>query len=554
MKYTLLWLLVLVQSFTVIRSQTNHEIALSYLDSSNQALTLHNRPDNAMLYTMQAEYFAHLDDTLSFKVQSEIFVNYRRIFNTIKRYDLYINYSLLLIKHLREETPNNLKLYFSLGDLGSHHYYREQYDSAGYWFKSALETAKLIDNRLYVAGAANNLGMYYQAIDKSDSAEYFYNMALYTNPKKTRLDSNMYFSTIDNIAKLRLAEKDTNLSIRLLKERMNYMERTRNHGYKKAQTIISLADLYLIRKKPDSVKLFLNKSDYLFNDTHTIFNKEKWFDQAISIKKAFIRLHSFENSTKALVKDYEELSELQGDQFQFLKEKELQSISSIGAFIMKSTELEAAKKQAAIENAKERQEMWLIIFCASLLLLGIFIFLVIVSYKRKLHIQATQKELDQRELQLTKIEKEKLDKELQSHRDDLSDMLMRNKLKDDWNAEIIEHLQRLRNKEGKIEQIEIQKLISELRQRSTIYDRMEVHRQGVDQVNSSFYQKLEEQFPDLTRSEKELAGMIRLNLDGKEIAQLRNIHPSSVRKLRYRLRKKLDINERQDIYEFVQKL
>lgn len=78
--------------------------------------------------------------------------------------------------------------------------------------------------------------------------------------------------------------------------------------------------------------------------------------------------------------------------------------------------------------------------------------------------------------------------------------------------------------------------------------------QNIDSINSEFFSRLEEKFPNLTRGDKELCGMIKINLSTKEIADLKNIDPQSVRKNRQRLRKKLGIDPAQDLYVFLKAL
>lgn len=78
--------------------------------------------------------------------------------------------------------------------------------------------------------------------------------------------------------------------------------------------------------------------------------------------------------------------------------------------------------------------------------------------------------------------------------------------------------------------------------------------QNIDEINAEFFARLDERFPILTKGEKELCGMIKINLTTKEIADLKNIDPQSVRKNRQRLRRKLEIDPSQDLYVFLKAL
>ncbi len=63
-------------------------------------------------------------------------------------------------------------------------------------------------------------------------------------------------------------------------------------------------------------------------------------------------------------------------------------------------------------------------------------------------------------------------------------------------------------------------------------------------VHKGFYDKLNREFPKLTDSDKKLCALLRLNLSTKEIASLMHQNPNSVEVARTRLRKKLDLSNK----------
>ncbi len=73
----------------------------------------------------------------------------------------------------------------------------------------------------------------------------------------------------------------------------------------------------------------------------------------------------------------------------------------------------------------------------------------------------------------------------------------------------------------------------------------------ISEQNSSFIHRLSESFPKMTDNEKRLASLLRLNLSSKEIASILNISPKSVEMNRYRLRKKLKIDPKIPLSDFI---
>jgi DNA-binding CsgD family transcriptional regulator len=79
----------------------------------------------------------------------------------------------------------------------------------------------------------------------------------------------------------------------------------------------------------------------------------------------------------------------------------------------------------------------------------------------------------------------------------------------------------------------------------------EIFKDNVDQVSEVFFMKLDEKFPKLTKNDKRLCALLRLNLSSKEIASVQNIAPSSVDISRHRLRKKLNLASDVNFSEFM---
>lgn len=74
-----------------------------------------------------------------------------------------------------------------------------------------------------------------------------------------------------------------------------------------------------------------------------------------------------------------------------------------------------------------------------------------------------------------------------------------------------------------------------------------------DSVHHNFFKSLEEAYPELNNKDKLLCAYIKMNLLSKEIAPLLNISVRGVEISRYRLRRKLNLGEGDNLAEFLQK-
>lgn len=73
----------------------------------------------------------------------------------------------------------------------------------------------------------------------------------------------------------------------------------------------------------------------------------------------------------------------------------------------------------------------------------------------------------------------------------------------------------------------------------------------LEEADPDFFKRLEKKFDTLTNNELRLAALIRLRLTNKEIASIIHVEPNSVKQSRYRLKKKLDLNQEQDLAKFL---
>lgn len=91
-------------------------------------------------------------------------------------------------------------------------------------------------------------------------------------------------------------------------------------------------------------------------------------------------------------------------------------------------------------------------------------------------------------------------------------------------------------------------------QRMTFRQEMDGFYLQAEKLHKDFSIKLKESFPNLTEQEKKLATLLRLGFSTKEIASLMNISVKSGEISRYRLRKKLNLKQGDNLIQFIKSL
>ncbi|MBZ0242401.1 MAG: hypothetical protein K8F24_04235, partial [Bacteroidales bacterium] len=100
----------------------------------------------------------------------------------------------------------------------------------------------------------------------------------------------------------------------------------------------------------------------------------------------------------------------------------------------------------------------------------------------------------------------------------------------------------------------IKDLVFNVQQNLQIQQELDEFQKTMQQVSEGFAKKLKTRFPNLTKNEERLCTMLKLNLSSKEIAALNNSSVRAIEMGRYRLRKKLKLDQEQNIVGFLQEI
>jgi len=87
---------------------------------------------------------------------------------------------------------------------------------------------------------------------------------------------------------------------------------------------------------------------------------------------------------------------------------------------------------------------------------------------------------------------------------------------------------------------------------NVLWDNLSLFLMQFDEKYPSFFSKVEKKHPGLTRYERVLFAVIFLELETHQVASLLSVSPDSVRKSRYRLKKKLGLKTDDNLYDYIQ--
>ncbi|WP_157491660.1 hypothetical protein [Flammeovirga sp. SJP92] len=145
------------------------------------------------------------------------------------------------------------------------------------------------------------------------------------------------------------------------------------------------------------------------------------------------------------------------------------------------------------------------------------------------------------------VQKQELENQLSLKQNDI-ESINANVLVQMKNKEKVLH--QLEGLSGKTEmKKELQKIIIELRSQLDTDKKLHTLQGNIQDVNAEFSVRLIEQYPVLTKNDRELCAYMKLGMSSKEIAQLRNTTANAINVAKSRLRKKMGLSHNKEIAE-----
>jgi DNA-binding CsgD family transcriptional regulator len=161
----------------------------------------------------------------------------------------------------------------------------------------------------------------------------------------------------------------------------------------------------------------------------------------------------------------------------------------------------------------------------------------------------------QQQAQISKLEHEKLETEIHYKNQELATTTMHLVKKSELLQNIQEELRKISQSTKDPNAVDkIKKVIKVLTADEDLSKDWERFEQYFDHVHSDFLKRLRENYPVLTPKDYRLCAYLKMNLSTKEIAPLMNISVRGVEIARYRLRKKLDLDNNDNLIDFMMRI
>lgn len=295
-----------------------------------------------------------------------------------------------------------------------------------------------------------------------------------------------------------------------------------------------IAKAYLQLNILDSAMIWAEKAAVLAEDN---FSLEKEMANALTLSE----IHAAQGNHRLALDEYKRYSAVKDSIFESEKSRQVLDLQA-------KYETAQRERQIAILEAdaqlKEQTQF-------TLLLGLIFVFIgAIAIINRETKRRKKAQELHESEIKRARLEQEKLQNELEFKNRELVSKALHIAQKNEMLHEIQERLQQHQN-ERENEHTEVDQVIRTLNFDQKMSDHWDQFTQTFTETNPNFFRALNEQYQGLTKNELRLCALLKMNLGNKDIANMLNISDDGVKKARYRLRKKLDLQTNESLDEFI---
>lgn len=390
---------------------------------------------------------------------------------------------------LYKKLNNHTGLGETYGNIGHLYEKTQRYDSAFFYQRLALKEYRKADNKQGMAKIYENLGSIHEDLLRYDSSKYYFDQSLILyNQGKSE---NSSIEVVNNIGDILRKQGEYKQGLSYSKKALQMSLETKNE-YQLASAYRDIAKTYNLMGQNDSAYNYLELS-----------------------RKHLLQIYSEQNN------------------------KQMSFLQIIYSIDKKNDEI------AVLENTHKLNVILVTAVVVVILLLVIMGALTISRQRFKLRETTAVAE---KNAHLHEAQKEQLElksRELTTH-----------------TLQVIQHNQFLENMRSKIGEMikdekrdqkkQLQELTKQINQNIN-HDQQWKEFTGVfEQLHQSFFDNLKAHHEDLTVNDIRLIALLKMNMSSKDMAAIFGISQDSLRVARYRLRKKLNLTEGDNLSSFIQ--
>jgi tetratricopeptide (TPR) repeat protein len=259
--------------------------------------------------------------------------------------------------------------------------------------------------------------------------------------------------------------------------------------------------------------------------------------------------HLAQQNDSALIY-YKQYANLKDSLFTIKKSRQIAGLEFRNEILQKDQELNALSKSQKLN----RTILWILIggICIVLLLSFFLMKNIRQRTKHQKQLLEQQKIIAEQALENQQLRSMDLEGQLDAKNRKLTSYAMnfvqKNQLIEDFKDKIQEAKKSTSTEKTKQILTDIERTLKINQGKEKDWEDFKEH---FENVHPNFFSNLKQQYPDLSSNDLKVAALTRLNLSIKEASNILGISPESTKTARYRLRKKMDLPQETDLFDFL---
>jgi len=300
-------------------------------------------------------------------------------------------------------------------------------------------------------------------------------------------------------------------------------------------------------------EIYIEKKD--FGQAETYLERGKGMAEEFNLKSIQKRiyfslklLHQQKGNLKKCMYYFDKYASISDSLFNEEKANQIASMQIQHEFAQKEKELELAKQDLVLLQEKNKADNLLkIVFVLLALLISSLVWMILRRKNAEIY-------KGEKALQIAKSQSKELKQEIQIKENELTSYTLNFVQKNELLQEVKSSLDDLQKEASATQKTKLNALARLINSTVRIDEGWEDFRKYFEATHQGLIPAIKNKYPNLTQNDLRLLALIRINLSSKEIGSMLGIASDSVKTARYRLRKKMELDSKEVLFDVLLKL
>ncbi|WP_422106915.1 tetratricopeptide repeat protein [Winogradskyella sp.] len=487
---------------------------------------------------------------------------------------------------IKREIKDTLGVARGLFNLGSNLIKFGDFDSGLEYLLESKDLRKQLKDTSGVSTALNSIGVLYKRQNDYDNALLYFEDAL----KMSELQKNHKVSVriLSSIGSVYEAKRDYEKALQYYEKGLAYSE-TEGFKFGLALTLLNsgnvLLEMNAFKKAKErllkgyEIAKEIKRNYFITSALHKLgwcYYNEGDINKAVDYTKRAITSAKASNDLAVLRDAYEKLALIYESQRKhkealglwknhfvlkdsLLNEDNIRSVAEVekkheiaqeklkhqGEIALKENQVKLLEKEEELKS----KTIWALSF--GILLIALLSFFVWKNQAQKLKLNRNQKLIFETQLQNVTLEKERMALEVEVKSKELNGFALNILQRINFIDQLRGTIKSLKKEGSNLGNEKLELIDIKLRETQSFEKDKEIFKMKLDREQATFFRNMEAKYPELTKDEIRLAALLRIDFSSKEVAAILNIESKSVDMKRYRLRKKLNLDNTTNLNDFL---